>query len=448
MAGLSAAYDRYAASLYGYCHSLLVYPADAADAVHDTFIVAWTKILCLREPDRLRAWLFAIARHECHSRPRSGAVPAPGTDPVQAISHGDDAPVGDAELQYLVQAALTGLEPAERELIELNLRCELEAADLADILGVPRGQAQTMATRACSRFTKLLDMLLAAWSARGQCPGAAVLLDDWDGTLTTALSKRLASHIRRCSVCGRIKHRDIRAMMLTLLPAAVPPDRLRERVVGLVTDRAPDAEDRRQRIARRAEPLASSGFPVQATRPSAPRLPASYVRAGIAAAAAITLLGGGAFLLVNYNSSHSGQSPASGALVPTGSTVPASALTIAPPASSSRARSSSPAPSLAPVSAISPLPETLAPTTQVPTSKASTSRAPTKSPSPTPSKTPTPTPSRTPTPTPTPTSTASPTPTSTASPTATSTTAAAALLDVGASPGNVNASIWLTLPAA
>ena len=65
--------------------------------------------------------------------------------------------------------------------------------------------------------------------------------------------------------------------MLALLPAAVPPDRLWERVMSLVTDDSPDAEDYRQRIARRAEPLTSTGFPMQATRPPAPRLPGRYV---------------------------------------------------------------------------------------------------------------------------------------------------------------------------
>ena len=39
-AGLAIAYDRYADALYGYCRSLLREPADAADAVHDTFVMA------------------------------------------------------------------------------------------------------------------------------------------------------------------------------------------------------------------------------------------------------------------------------------------------------------------------------------------------------------------------------------------------------------------------
>jgi len=394
LAGLAAAFDRYAASLYGYCQSLLIYPADAADTVRDTFVIAWTKIPCLQDPDRLRAWLFAIARNECYMRPRAGALSAPRTDTGEMAGH--DADVGDAELQFLVGSALTGLESAERELIELNLRYELEGADLADTLGIPRSQAQALATRARSRFTRLVGMLLDAWPARGRCPGAAGLLDSWDGTLTAALCKRLTSHIRRCSVCGRIRHREISsAMMLALLPAAVPPERVWERITALVTDGSPDAEDYRQRIARRTEPLTRTGFPVQATRPSAPRLPGRYVLPAAAAVAAVALLGGGA-VLVDYTSSHSGQSPVGKAHVPTASSGSAKALTVAPPRSSSRAPSS-PASHPTPVGLVPVVAPSSPPATLAPTRKASTTPSPKKtasaSPSPTKKASPSPSPS-------------------------------------------------------
>ena len=49
-AGLAAAYDHYASALYTYCRSLLTEPADAADAVQDTFVVAASKLAGLREP--------------------------------------------------------------------------------------------------------------------------------------------------------------------------------------------------------------------------------------------------------------------------------------------------------------------------------------------------------------------------------------------------------------
>ena len=71
--GLAAAYDKYAGDLYGYCQSLLREPDDAADAVQDTFVIAASKLGGLRDRERLRAWLFAVARNECLHRLKSRA---------------------------------------------------------------------------------------------------------------------------------------------------------------------------------------------------------------------------------------------------------------------------------------------------------------------------------------------------------------------------------------
>ncbi|HET6190161.1 MAG TPA: sigma-70 family RNA polymerase sigma factor, partial [Trebonia sp.] len=60
--GLAAAYDRYAEPLYKYCQSMLSNPADA---VQDTFVIASSRLTELRDPGRLRAWLYAVARNEC-----------------------------------------------------------------------------------------------------------------------------------------------------------------------------------------------------------------------------------------------------------------------------------------------------------------------------------------------------------------------------------------------
>jgi DNA-directed RNA polymerase specialized sigma24 family protein len=69
--GLAEAYDRYAASLYAYCRSMLPDshpPGGAADAVADTFTVATTKLVGLRDPDQLGSWLHAVARNGCLRR--------------------------------------------------------------------------------------------------------------------------------------------------------------------------------------------------------------------------------------------------------------------------------------------------------------------------------------------------------------------------------------------
>src|SRR5258707_12712716 len=69
--GFAAAYDQYAASLYGYCHGVLPEP-EAAEAVLDTFLIATAKLDGLRDPDRLGPRLHAVARNECLRRPGPG----------------------------------------------------------------------------------------------------------------------------------------------------------------------------------------------------------------------------------------------------------------------------------------------------------------------------------------------------------------------------------------
>ena len=136
--GLAAAYDRYAAALHTYCRSLLAEPADAADAVQDTFVIAASRLAGLREPDRLRPWLYAVARNECYRRLRARhrttglAEAGEMTDTSADTSADAGRGASRGELRELVRAAIAGLNPGDREIIELNLRHQLDGADLAD----------------------------------------------------------------------------------------------------------------------------------------------------------------------------------------------------------------------------------------------------------------------------------------------------------------------------
>ena len=399
VAGLAAAFDHYAADLYAYCQSQLAEPADAADAVHDTFVIAASKITKLSEPDRLRSWLFAVTRNECHSRVQAGISVA------AAMTYDSISLAGtslEVQLRALVWAALARLEPVERELIELNLRHELQGADLADTLGVPRNQAQALAKRARSRFTRLLGVPLVAWPARDLCQDMAGILDGWDGRLTVRLRKRLASHIRRCPVCGRIRRPEIDpAMMLTMLSVPALPGHLREQVLLLAGDISPDSVAFPGGVAHRMKSFGANGFAVQVTKPSGSRLPGSYVLAGSAVAALVLL--GGVMLLASHMASHSGQPAAFESPRVTVTALPqangftkpllvarsGSPASVTAPASrgsttaSSNGQSSayqpysySPTPTTAPTTILLP-PTTAAPTTAAPTTAAPTTAAPT-----------------------------------------------------------------------
>ena len=111
--GLAEAYDRYAAPLYTYCRSLLREPADAADAVQDTFVIAASKLAGLRDQSRLRPWLYAVARNECHRRLRdkaSAATSALDQVPEMSDESADVAKGAErAELRVLLRSAVRGL---------------------------------------------------------------------------------------------------------------------------------------------------------------------------------------------------------------------------------------------------------------------------------------------------------------------------------------------------
>lgn len=381
--GLAAAYDRYAAALHAYCHTLLGEPADAADAVQDTFIIAASKLGGLRDPARLRPWLYAVARNECRRRVRARASAAPLDEAGEMTDGGAEVGVSAerAELRALVRDALAGLNPGEREIIELNLRHELDGADLADALGVPRNQAHALASRARTQFETSLGALLVARTGREYCAELAAILDGWDGQLTVLMRKRVNRHIERCEVCGDRKRRELSpAMLLSLFPIFMVPPGLRQRVLRLVADNSPAATDYKAQVSSRAEPLRRDGFPQPLDPFRLPRRRGPHPATAGAAAAALLLLGGGGVFAAQYLHGHPAASTlaiGSSSPSPTPPGTPTSPPPSPPPSPSP---SATPAPASTPPAAAAPPPATSQPPSPAPKPSHTPKPSPTPSP--------------------------------------------------------------------
>ena len=213
-AGLAAAYDAFAAPLYGYCRWILRDPAYAAEALGDTFVLAAAKLGGPKDASRLRAWLYATAREECYGRVRSAGA---GFDEVTDES----GPPGDAgrrveqaEVRRLIRDTLAELKPHEHEAIELNVRHNLDEMELAAVLGVSWSRAHALASRAREHLEKALGALLVACTGRQFCPELSALLAGWDGRLTVQTGKLTAQHIEHCEACAHRKRGTLRPEVL------------------------------------------------------------------------------------------------------------------------------------------------------------------------------------------------------------------------------------------
>lgn len=276
--GLAAAYDRYADPLYKYCRTLVRDPADAADAVQDTFVIAACRLDGLRDPERLRAWLYAVARNECLRILRAGNVRSVLDQALDMT--GDSADVSReaqrADLRALFEDATDGLNSGEREVIELQLRGGLAAAEVADVLGVSRNHAHALMSRAREQLETCLGVLLVSRAGREQCGELAAMLGGWDGRLTVLLRKRLHRHIQRCGTCATTRDYQLRpSALLDLSPGAAlaagaalssraavgAPEGLRGHTLALATGHGPTAAAHAAALLSRAGKFTTAGFP-------------------------------------------------------------------------------------------------------------------------------------------------------------------------------------------
>jgi len=173
-----------------------------------------------------------------------------------------------AELQQLVRDAIDGLNPGERDVIELSLGHDLDGDELADALGVSRNHAHAQLSRARSQLERSLGALIVARTGRAACPDLDAMLTGWDGQMTVLMRKRISRHIDKCEVCGERKRRELTP---TLFTGATPMVALfpgfREQLLSMLADRSPAGLARRLAVANRAGPFGPNGFPKSISPP-------------------------------------------------------------------------------------------------------------------------------------------------------------------------------------
>lgn len=233
-------YDTYADRIHDFCCSLLRDTEEGADATQDTFLAALSNLDKLREPSRLRAWLYAIARHNCYRRMRERGRAAPTDELVETASpaRGPEEEVNAVQAAETVWQAVSGLTERDQALLNLNLRHGLESEDLAAAMGVSTQHCHVLMSRAKQRLEKSIGSLLVARRGSRDCEELGRILDGWDGRYTRAIRSTLTRHIESCEECSQ-QRRTLAMGLLSAVPLIPAPAALRARLFEDISDAEP-----------------------------------------------------------------------------------------------------------------------------------------------------------------------------------------------------------------
>ena len=174
-ADLTAIYHQYSQAIHSYAYRLLGNQEDADDVTQEVFIRAHSHLEQLRDPNRLRPWLYRIATNLCldQQRRRSRIRRAFGfLIPLGSFTRNDDGAEA-REISHLTSdAAIDGV--AERDHITLALRAMprkyatclvlhsaqgLSYREIAEILDITPGVAAVRLARARNLFERQYEAL-------------------------------------------------------------------------------------------------------------------------------------------------------------------------------------------------------------------------------------------------------------------------------------------------
>ncbi len=220
-------YRRLAPGIFDHILVLVGDRGTAEDILQQTFLDAWRGLATLREPDRVRGWLFGIARHLAQDHLRSRPVLAAPLEDAPELESREPGPEtlaisGDAE--RLVWDAAAALEPQHREALSLSLRQGLTYREIGDALGLRPARAGDLLVRAREALGRAVQLLLVARSS-ASCVSLKVLAPQGATSLTVEQRRAVDHHLRACPACRALASRLTRPEELfgTIVLAALPP---------------------------------------------------------------------------------------------------------------------------------------------------------------------------------------------------------------------------------
>ena len=148
-ASLARSLSQYGRGAHALATQILGDRDDAADAVQDALVKALQKPSAF-DPSRggLKTWFLSVVRHRCLDLIRRRRESGPGVDALATdTKNPEDAALRDENAQR-VRTALGALATAQREILILRDFNDLDYAEIASVLDIPKGTVMSRLHRA------------------------------------------------------------------------------------------------------------------------------------------------------------------------------------------------------------------------------------------------------------------------------------------------------------
>jgi len=126
----------------------------AEDAVQSAWLVAWRKLHSLRDPERVRPWLLAVAANEARQLLRRRHGPVVEIDVEAPGDKRNDPSAGIERLD--LRRALAHLSPDDRALVAMHYVIDLSSDELGAAVGASPSAARMRLSRVVDRLRKEL----------------------------------------------------------------------------------------------------------------------------------------------------------------------------------------------------------------------------------------------------------------------------------------------------
>jgi RNA polymerase sigma-70 factor (ECF subfamily) len=149
-----AIYEQFREPLKAFIAKRISNEANAEDMVHDVFMKIHDRIDTLKEPDKLPAWIYQIARNSIIDSYRKNLQMVHSDDLLEMEQHESiDKP---EDLSRVVQAMVEKLASQDKEALLLSDFQGIKQTEIAERLGISVSGAKSRVQRARKKLKELL----------------------------------------------------------------------------------------------------------------------------------------------------------------------------------------------------------------------------------------------------------------------------------------------------